>query len=65
MGGDGIMDFSMKFSTPALVEALELSGLPVDEPVELAVTGSLVDGTPFTASDCVVLKGKDKPAKKK
>ena len=41
----------------ALMEALELDELPMDEAVELIVSGNLHDGTPFTASDCVVVKG--------
>jgi hypothetical protein len=55
LGGDGITDLSMKFRTQEVVDALELDGLPGGELVELAVSGTLLDGTPFTASDCVWL----------
>ena len=55
LGGDGIDDLSMKFRTDELVEALELDALPGGAVVELMLNGSLLDGTPFTASDCIVI----------
>lgn len=55
LGGDGIMDLSMKFRTDDLVDMLELDFLPAGEHVELVVTGTLLDETPFSASDCIVL----------
>ncbi len=56
LGGDGILDLSLKFDAEQVVSALgldlELSGALV----ELVVTGNLLDGTPFMAdSDCVRL----------
>jgi hypothetical protein len=60
MEGDGIPDLSMKFSTPALVDSLELDDLPDGEWVELVVTGSLMDGTAFEARDCVEIKSRKK-----
>jgi hypothetical protein len=59
--GDGIDDLSLKFSTPAVVEELELRDLAIGDLVELVVTGYLMDGTPFTSSDCVMLVGRDRP----
>ncbi|MHC4429813.1 MAG: proprotein convertase P-domain-containing protein, partial [Planctomycetota bacterium] len=53
--GDGIADLNMKFSRPAVTETLELLGLPGDTMVELVLTGSLLDGTAFSASDCIRL----------
>lgn len=51
--GDGILDVSMKFKVDDLVEGLDLDNLPGGSMVELVVTGNLVDGTPFIASDCI------------
>ncbi|MCZ6654122.1 MAG: right-handed parallel beta-helix repeat-containing protein [Planctomycetota bacterium] len=53
--GDGIVDLSMKFQTQELMEALELDSLPGGAVVELELSGSLVDGTPFNAGDCIVI----------
>lgn len=52
---DGICDLTMKFSTPEVVQMLELADV---EPgtLELVVSGCLMDGTPFSASDCVLLR---------
>ncbi len=55
LGGDGIDDLSMKFRTDEMVEALELDALPGGAVVELVLSGSLLDGTPFVASDCIVI----------
>ncbi len=51
--GDGITDLSMKFKTDDAVEALELNDLPAGDLVQLVVNGTLLDGTPFSASDCI------------
>ncbi|MCP4845631.1 MAG: hypothetical protein GY901_11100, partial [Actinomycetia bacterium] len=53
--GDGLLDLSMKFKTQDVADLL-----PVDDPsgalVPLVVSGTLLDGTPFTSSsDCVRL----------
>ena len=53
LGSDGIDDLSMKFSRSALIEGLELADLDGGTMVELVVSGNLVDGTAFTASDCI------------
>ena len=53
--GDGITDLSMKFRTDDVVAALLLNDLPAGDLVELVVSGTLLDGTPFSASDCIRL----------
>ena len=53
--GDGIDDLLLKFSTPEVVEVLELDDLKSDTSVELIISGSLANGTRFTATDCVRL----------
>ncbi|MHC4091779.1 MAG: hypothetical protein ACYSVY_16190, partial [Planctomycetota bacterium] len=52
---DGILDLSLKFWTQEVREALELNALPAGATVELVVTGALLDGTAFEASDCIKL----------
>ena len=52
---DGVLDLEMMFSRPWIVVTLELNALPGGAFVELVVSGALVDGTPFNASDCIVL----------
>ncbi len=55
--GDGILDLSMKFSTPQVVGALELGDMGNGEEVELVVTGLLLDGTEFsTSGDCILIR---------
>jgi hypothetical protein len=55
LSADGIMDLSMKFWSNDVVEALELDDLPAGEFVELELSGMLMDGTAFTATDCIRL----------
>ncbi|MCZ6446432.1 MAG: integrin alpha, partial [Planctomycetota bacterium] len=55
LGADGATDLSMKFRTDDVVAALLLNDLPAGELVELVVSGALLDGTPFSASDCIRL----------
>jgi len=55
LGGDGILDLSMKFRTQEVVESLELGDLADGAFVELEVSGTLLDGTEFAASDCIRL----------
>ena len=55
LGADGIDDVSMKFKTDNVVGMLEMDDFPGGAWVELVVTGTLTDGTAFTASDCVRL----------
>ncbi len=62
LGADGIDDLLLKFSTPELAEVLELGSLPRGTSVALTLSGSLLDGTGFEASDCIVIPGKDSSA---
>ncbi len=55
LDGDGITDLSMRFRTDDVVAALELDDLPAGDLVELVVSGALLDGTEFSASDCIRL----------
>ena len=52
---DGLLDLSMKFNVPDVVATLQLSGLTSGTMVELVVSGSLLDGTAFSVSDCIKL----------
>jgi len=54
-GPDGFMDLSMKFKTDEVVASLLLDELDPGALVELQVTGLLVDGTVFAATDCIRL----------
>jgi hypothetical protein len=53
LAGDGVDDVSMKFNTPEVAGQFELAALPGGSTVELELRGSLLDGTPFVATDCV------------
>ncbi len=53
LGKDGTVDLRMKFKTRDLVDALALDSLSRGSIVELVLTGTLEDGTPLTASDCI------------
>jgi hypothetical protein len=55
LDGDGVDDLSMKFDTKDVVAELQLSDLPGGTTLEFVVSGELLDGTPFTATDCVRL----------
>ena len=53
LAGDGVLDLSMKFSRPAMTSVLALEGLAPGANVELVLSGTLLDGTPFEARDCI------------
>ena len=53
LGGDMIPDLLMHFQSELLTPALGLGQAPGGSMVELTVTGMLLDGTPFFATDCV------------
>lgn len=57
---DGRPDLTVKFPVDGLIQAL----MPVANGEErtLTLTGALRDGTPFTASDCVIIRGAPKDA---
>jgi hypothetical protein len=50
--GDGFMDMTIKFKTQELVSGLMLEGMTGE--LELVLSGMLMDGTPFTANDCIL-----------
>jgi hypothetical protein len=55
LGADGITDLVLKFRGSEIDATLELGNLSAGSAVELVVSGTLVDGTPFAASDCLML----------
>jgi hypothetical protein len=52
---DGFRDLTLKFSRPEI--AAVIGPAEVEDVVELTLTGTLMDGTPFEASDCVTIVG--------
>lgn len=58
LAGDGIDDLVVKFSTRELVEVLEFDSPGGAVELALTITGSLLDGAEFSASDCITLVGK-------
>ena len=53
--GDGITDLSMKFKSDNVTADLELGDLDPGALVLLILRGTLMDGTPFVAEDCIRL----------
>ncbi len=53
--GDGLLDLMMHFKTDEVVPALGLNDFDPGALVPLTLIGTLLDGTPFSASDCVRL----------
>ena len=58
LAADGFDDVVIKFSTQAMVNIFELGSKSHRASVTLTVRGSLLDGTEFEASDCVVITGR-------
>jgi len=54
-GVDGHNDVVIHFSRREIILALELDTLEAGTVVPITVYGSLLDGTPFEATDCVTL----------
>lgn len=54
-GADGTDDLLVKFSKSEVVDTLILDPLPENTELELVLVGSYIDGSPFSARDCVVL----------
>lgn len=59
-GPDGYDDLTLKFKAQEIVDAIG----PVEsgDIIVLTITGSLLDGTPFEASDCVKIVGRTEEA---
>ena len=55
LADDGITDLAMKFKVPDVVSNLELGEFASGHSVELMLTGALLDGTTFAATDCIRL----------
>ena len=55
--GDGQLDLALRFSIPTLMSALRLDQDPPETPIDLRITGRLLDGTPFQATDCITIGG--------
>ena len=55
--GDGIVDLQLKFRNDQLVPELDLLTFLQGTLVPLEVSGEFLDGTPFSATDCVRLTG--------
>ncbi len=55
LGGDGIDDLSMKFSTADMVSTLRLDNFPRGATIELMIRGFLLNGTEFAGVDCIVV----------
>lgn len=51
--GDGILDVSLKFKRQDVVAALQLEQEPAFSYLPLRLSGTLLDGTPFSAEDCI------------
>ena len=58
LGGDGIDDLSLKFSTSEMNRTLELNTLSRGETIGLVLRGTLHDGTTFEGLDCIVIPGR-------
>ncbi|MCK4776282.1 MAG: T9SS type A sorting domain-containing protein, partial [Candidatus Krumholzibacteria bacterium] len=56
-GPDGYVDLTLKFSRQDI--AAVLGNVANGDVVTLTLTGSLLDGTPFEAADCVTVLAKD------
>ncbi len=53
LGGDGIVDLLLKFKAALLVDVLQLGDMEPDTSLELVITGNLLDGGEFIATDCL------------
>jgi hypothetical protein len=53
---DGWDDLNLSFKNAAVNSVFLLNNLPSGQSVVLEITGSFRDGTPFSASDCIVLQ---------
>lgn len=54
----GIVDLMLHFSNAELTAALQLQELAPAARLELVLTGNLLDGQPFRATDCLRLVGR-------
>ena len=54
-GPDGFDDLTLKFETQDIVALL--GTVEFGDVITLTITGSMLDGTPFEAHDCIVIRG--------
>ena len=55
LGGDGVNDLALKFSTDDLATTLALASEAPGSEVKLKLQGQLLNGLPFAGEDCVTL----------
>ncbi len=53
VGGDGTTDLDLKFFKVDIIEAFNLTAEDHNTFIELELVGELMDGTPFSARDCI------------
>jgi hypothetical protein len=53
VGPDGFSDLVIHFSRREIITAIGLEAMAPGTEVPITVTGELLDGTPFEATDCV------------
>jgi hypothetical protein len=58
-GPDGFDDLTLKFDTQEIVALL--GTVEFGDTLTLTITGLLLDGTPFEAHDCIMIRGAVKP----
>ncbi|MHC4445636.1 MAG: hypothetical protein ACYTF1_15770 [Planctomycetota bacterium] len=59
VGPDGFADLVIHYSRREVIIALGLDEMAPGTEVPITVTGELLDGTPFEATDCVLLVGRE------
>jgi len=64
VGGDGIADLVLRFDDEVLVRDLRLDMVRPGTVIDLVVTGQLLDGTKFSATDCVTIVTPKKEGKR-
>jgi len=58
-GPDGFDDLVLRFDARQLSEAFELDGEENGASIDVTLSGAMMDGTLFEASDCIVIRGRD------
>ena len=58
-GRDGIDDLVLKFDAKELGKAFELDTETTGTSISITISGAMLDGTVFEASDCIVVGGRD------
>jgi hypothetical protein len=58
-GPDGFDDLTLKFLTQDIVGLL--GEVEFGQAIPLTITGNMVDGAPFEAVDCIIIRGAPKP----